>query len=181
MKVTQSCLTLCDPLDNTVHGILQARILEWVAFPLSRGSSQPKDQTQVSRIACRFLTSWATRDVKAEGLAKEKWWAIKQRSIKAMHPCAYGVGAWQIHGEKLPIFQRRFISPSNPMPCLICYYCALKGNHVGRESHDQDFICVTGYPVPSVLLQLIPGQLFTFSLLWSQCPHCLCTQGSERW
>ena len=50
VKVTQSCLTLCDPMDYTVHGILQARILEWVAFPFSRGSSQPRDQTQVSHI-----------------------------------------------------------------------------------------------------------------------------------
>ena len=43
VKVTQSCLTLCDPMNYTVHGILQARILEWVAFPFSRGSSQPRD------------------------------------------------------------------------------------------------------------------------------------------
>ena len=48
MKVTQSSLTLCDPMDYAVHGILQVRILEWVAFPFSRGSSQPRDQTQVS-------------------------------------------------------------------------------------------------------------------------------------
>ena len=47
-------------MDYTVHGILQARILEWVAFPFSRGSSQPKDWTQVSRIAGRFFSSWAT-------------------------------------------------------------------------------------------------------------------------
>ena len=60
-KVTQSCPTLCDPMDHTVHGILQARILEWVAVPFSRGSSQPRDQTQVSCIAGRFFTSWATR------------------------------------------------------------------------------------------------------------------------
>ena len=45
VKVAQSCLTLCDPMDSTVHGILQARILEWVAFPFSRGS-QPRDRTQ---------------------------------------------------------------------------------------------------------------------------------------
>ena len=43
VKVTQSCLTLCNPMDYTVHGILQARILEWVAIPFSRGSSQPRD------------------------------------------------------------------------------------------------------------------------------------------
>ena len=43
VKVTQLCPTLCDPMDYTVHGILQARILEWVAFPFFRGSSQPRD------------------------------------------------------------------------------------------------------------------------------------------
>ena len=50
VKVAQSCLTLCNRMDYTVHGILQARKLEWVAFPLTRGSFQSRDQTQVSRI-----------------------------------------------------------------------------------------------------------------------------------
>ena len=57
VKVAQSCLTLCKPMDCIVHGILQARILEWVAFPFFRGSSQPRDRTQVSRIAGGFFTS----------------------------------------------------------------------------------------------------------------------------
>ena len=61
VKVTQSCLTLCDPMDYTVHEILQAKILEWVAFPFSRGSSQRRAWTQVSHIASRFFTSWATQ------------------------------------------------------------------------------------------------------------------------
>ena len=56
-KITQSCPALCDPMVYTVHGILQARILEWVALPFSRGSSQPRDQTQVSHIAGGFFTS----------------------------------------------------------------------------------------------------------------------------
>jgi len=56
VKVTQLCLTLCDPMDYTVHGILQARILEWVAFPFSRRSSQPRDQTEVPCIAGKFFT-----------------------------------------------------------------------------------------------------------------------------
>ena len=50
VKVTQLCPTLCDPMDYAVHGILQARILEWVAVPFSRGSSQPRDWTQVSAL-----------------------------------------------------------------------------------------------------------------------------------
>ena len=50
MKLAQLCLTLCDPMDYTVHGILQARISEWVAFRFSRGSSQP--------LHCRSLALW---------------------------------------------------------------------------------------------------------------------------
>ena len=57
VRIAQSCLTLCDPMDYTIHGILQAIRLEWVAFPFSRGSSQPKDQTQISHIAGGFFTS----------------------------------------------------------------------------------------------------------------------------
>ena len=65
-QVTQSCPTLCDPVDysppgSSVHGILQARILEWVAISFSRGSSWPKDRTQVSHIAGRCFNPWATR------------------------------------------------------------------------------------------------------------------------
>ena len=52
---------------TTVHEILQARILEWVAFPFSRGSSQPRDRTQVYCIAGGFFTSWTTREVLIEG------------------------------------------------------------------------------------------------------------------
>jgi len=55
VKVAQSCPTLCDPIDYTDHGILQARILEWVAFSFSRGSFQSRDQTQVSHIAGGFI------------------------------------------------------------------------------------------------------------------------------
>ena len=62
VKVAQLCPTLCNPMHYTVHGILQARILEWVAFPFSRGSSQPRDRTQVSHIAGGFFTSWVTKE-----------------------------------------------------------------------------------------------------------------------
>ena len=67
-EVAQSYLTLCDPMDcslpgSTIHGIFQARILEWVAIPFSRRSSQPRDWTQVSHIVGRRFTIWATREV----------------------------------------------------------------------------------------------------------------------
>ena len=59
--VAQSCPTLCDPMDisspgSSVHGILQAQILEWAAIPFSRGASQLRDQTQVSCITGGFFT-----------------------------------------------------------------------------------------------------------------------------
>ena len=63
--VIQSCLTLCDPMNPSPPlsmGILQARILEWVAMPSSKGSSQPRDQTQIFPIAGVFFTIWATRE-----------------------------------------------------------------------------------------------------------------------
>ena len=71
VKVAQLCLTLCHPMD-LVHGILQARILEWIAFPFSRGSSQPRDRTQVSLIAGRFFTNWATREAHGTSDSKMK-------------------------------------------------------------------------------------------------------------
>ena len=69
--VTQLCPTLSDPMDrspsfSSLCGILQARILEWVAMPSSRGSSWPRDGTQVSRIAGGFFTVWATRETQYE-------------------------------------------------------------------------------------------------------------------
>ena len=67
-EVAQACLTLCNPMDHSipvssVHGIFQARVLEWVAISFSRGSYWPRDRTRVSHIAGRRFTIWATREV----------------------------------------------------------------------------------------------------------------------
>ena len=64
VKVAQSCPTLCDPTDCIVHGVLEARIPEWVAVSFSRGSSQPRDWAQVSHIEGGFFASWATGESK---------------------------------------------------------------------------------------------------------------------
>ena len=73
VKVTQLCLTLCNPRDCTppgfsVHGILQARILECVAIPFSRGPFQPRDWTSGSCMSGEFFTVWATREAKNMGV-----------------------------------------------------------------------------------------------------------------
>jgi len=132
VKVTQSCLTLCDPVDCTIHGILQARILEWVAFPSSMGASQPRDRTQVSRTSGRFFTSWATRK------AQEYWsgWPIPspedfpnpgiELGSPALQadslPTERGLGGWLLLNQIMP--QVSFplfpgLSMLNPFPFLL--------------------------------------------------------------
>ena len=93
MKVAQLCLTLCDPTDSTVHGILQARILEWVAFPFSRGSSQPRDWTQISCIAGKFFTSWAAKEAHetGKGLFKKGAYSETEKENFGEKNTKYGV------------------------------------------------------------------------------------------
>ena len=75
-EVAQSCPTLYDSMDcslphSSLHGIFQARVLEWVAISFSRGSSQPRDQTQVFRNVGTRFTVWATREVLLELTSKQ--------------------------------------------------------------------------------------------------------------
>ena len=101
VKVAQSCLTLCDPMDYTVHGILQARIREWVAFPFSRGSSQPRDWTQASRVAGRFFTSWATREVH---IFSRFWlWVL---GLLLWHSCSHRPGRAAELFHKTPLHKK---------------------------------------------------------------------------
>ena len=78
-EVTQSCPTLCDPMDcslprSSVHGIFQARILEWGAISFSRRSSPPRDPTQVSHTVDTHFTIWATREVNVTYVESKTWY-----------------------------------------------------------------------------------------------------------
>ena len=95
-----------DPMDYTVHGILQARILEWVAFPFSRGSSQPRDQTQVSCIAGRFFTSWATREAFYAQMG-----TIKDRNDRDLTEAEDIKKRWQEYTEEL--YKKDLHDPDN--------------------------------------------------------------------
>ena len=82
MLVAQSCPALCNPMDcspkgSSVHRILQERILEWVDMPSSRGSSWPRDWTQVSSMADRLVTIWATREAHIPHYLSYCWWAFE--------------------------------------------------------------------------------------------------------
>ena len=88
VKVAQSCPTLCDPMDYTIGGILQARILEWVAFPFSRGSSRHRNRTGVSCIAGRFFANWGIKEVPihfTEHQKRKYLWIVKFSAIS--HIC----------------------------------------------------------------------------------------------
>ena len=85
VKFTQSCPTLCNPMDYTVHGILQARTLEWRAFPFSGGSSQPRDRTRVSCIADGFLPAEPQGKPKNTGVGKQIF--LTQESNQGLLHC----------------------------------------------------------------------------------------------
>ena len=95
-----SCPTFCNPVDcsppgSSVHGSLQAGILEWVAIPFSRGSSWPRDWTQVSWIVGRFFTVWATR--KPWGTAKKKRERDRGRDLPSETLCSGCLIVWLSH------------------------------------------------------------------------------------
>ena len=96
--VTQSCLTVCDPmtcspLGSSVHGILQTRILEWFAMPLSRGSSWPRDWTHVSCLADWLFALWATKhniecmQIFQAGVGEGVLWFSRETGLKGL--CVY--------------------------------------------------------------------------------------------
>ena len=110
MLVTQLCLTLYDPMDcsspgSSVYGILQPRILEWVAIPFSRGSSQPRDWTQDSHTAGRFFTSWAIREANNKLLMKlNLFWGDSRTGpvVKSLPSNATDLGLISGQGPRIP-------------------------------------------------------------------------------
>ena len=120
MLVAQSCLTLCNTMDcsppgSCVHEIFQARILDWVAISLSRGSSWPRNWTRVSCIADRFFTGWTTREAHIQstscempGWRKESEKAgLKFNIQKTKIMASSSITSWQM-GQKWKQWQTLF-------------------------------------------------------------------------
>ena len=111
-EVAQSCPTLSYPMDcNTfsVHGILQARVLEWIAISFSKGSSRPRDRAQVSRVGGRRFNLWATREGFLGGSAVENLpanaeelvWSLGQEELLGKEMATYSsILPWEIHGQR---------------------------------------------------------------------------------
>ena len=108
-----SHVQLCNLTDSTVHGILQARTLEWAAFPFSRGSSQPRDGTQVSRIAGGLFTSWAMWEAAVGSLSLLQWIFLTQESIQGLRHCRqilYKLSYIPTKRQTCPADENRYIS-----------------------------------------------------------------------
>ena len=138
-EVAQSCPTLCDPMNcslpgSSVHGILQARILEWVAISFSRRPSWPRDWTQVSCIVGRCFTIWATREIHTIFLTGKypersliwwnrgkRWWRLRWRRGEVRAHLTYLI--------YFKIFNNRDIVFSL------------------MQTHRVKYLCVTSYPL----------------------------------
>ena len=116
--VTQSCLMLCDPMDSSsldlcVHGILQARILKWVAIPFSWGSFRPRDQIWVSCIAGKFFTIWATREFPKSTILQLKKLENKKHLLTSKWSLSFSGSP-----SSAPLTQPGLTLP--PVPILFC-------------------------------------------------------------
>ena len=134
--VAQSYLTICNPMDcsppgSSVHGMLRARIQEWVAIPVSSGSSQLRDRTEVSCTADRFFTVWTTREA-----LKEHQWLTKSGNTCLMFSCHASVSpnVWDLWGQSKSDWQTAeveayfwtglFLHPPGNDLCSIIFTCS---------------------------------------------------------
>ena len=103
----QACLTLCDSMDcsppsSYVHGVFQARILEWIAISSSRKSSQPKDQTGISCASClavRFFYHWATREAFHPWIQLKMSWKWDWNTVKIQQLLCLNFSSWMTAGS----------------------------------------------------------------------------------
>ena len=130
-EVTWSCLTLCHAMDcslpgSSVHGILQARVLEWVAIAFSRGSSRPKDRTWVSHIPGRHFNLWVTREAQSES-------EVVQSYLTLCDPMDCSLPGSSLQG----ILQARILKKTHAPLCSQQHYLQLPRNENNLNVHQQ--------------------------------------------
>ena len=108
VKVPQWCPTLCNPTDCTVHGILQARTPEWVSFPFSRGSSQPRDWAQISALQVVSLPAKPQGKPKNPGVGSLfllQWIFLAQESNRGLLHCRWILYQLSYQGRLTNVWQ----------------------------------------------------------------------------
>ena len=146
MLVVQSCRTLCNPVGcsppgSSVHRILQARILEWVAIPFSRGSFRPTDITHISRNAGRFFTIWATREALKQLTQQHQAWPTDLEMSAALGSLHQ---AWRLRtqGQRVSLFA------SFPFPSSDVF-------GIRWQKPTLDLLCCTGFQERPLCFSLI--------------------------
>ena len=170
-KVAQSCPSLCDPMDcslpgSSVHGIFQARVLEWVAISFSRESSQPRDWTRVSHIAGRRFIVWATREdllyksflICCSGLAR--YLSGKRVCLPVQEPQEMWV--WPL-GQEDPL-EKETATNSSILAWRIPWTEDPGGlQSLGSQRVGHDWACM-----PTICCSLLTLSTFQSIFLWSQ-------------
>ena len=146
MLPNQSCPTLCSPMDYTVHGILQARILEWVAFPFPRGFSQPRDRTQVSHIVGEFLISWATME------AQEYWSGQPIPSLANLPDPGIQLGSPALQADSLPTELIREVLTNHFSKLRLASHLTVRAQHLQCSQEYRVFFKPPLIFIPSAIL-----------------------------
>ena len=168
VKATQLWSTLCDPMGYTVHGIPQARILEWATIPISRWSSQPRDQTQVSCIADRFFTSWATREPHENGKQKQFSSQDKRIIILSLDVSLFLYSRPPFQFLTFPISSRVVFSLNSSLKWRIT------GSGIKTETHQDHEPCVSGLKSLGSVPFSRPQSANSFSYTTTSLPHSIC-------
>ena len=136
-EVTQSCPTLCDPMNcslpgSSIHGILQARVLEWVAISFSRGSSRPRDRTWVSCIVGRCFTIWATREVSAVATFNQLFSSVVSQDSNIYNhrgtckKCKFLSPIWDLQNQKSWAWNPEICIQTRSCPSDSCAHWSLR-------------------------------------------------------
>ena len=174
VEVAQSLLTLCDRMNYTVHGILQARILEWVAIPFSRGSSQPGDRTQVSCIVGGFFTAEPPGKLLFLLFVPSEWtggwtttfqtakacWAMHSAGGAAVGPTNLITFLWGRRPSPSP-GSAKFLAWCDPKKCLVVTLEIGSGNPRSQNAllNKANSVLVRQGWIPSEFISLSPALL----------------------
>ena len=141
----------------TVHGILQARILEWVAFPFSRGPSQPRDWTQVSHTTGGFFTSWATREaLREKGEARiVADWSWLQNWHGRLFPTLHCESQWMLQMKTFPqslwyTFLFFFFQPSNAACAILVPWPETEPMSSAVKAYSPNYWTAREFPVINI-------------------------------
>ena len=177
--VTQLCPTLCNRMDcslpgSSVHGIIQARILELIAIPFSRGSSWPRDWTQVSCTAGIFFTVWTTRESESHSVLSD---SVTPWTVACQAPLSMEFSR-QEYWNRLPFPSPKGDLPTNlPNPGIEPRSPALQADSLPAEPQGKP--TNTGVNSLSLLQQIFPAQKSNWGLLHCrQILYLLSYQGS---